>query len=258
MMLTISVQNFAAWRKQARYLLQEEIAPDQVNWCDTTDKQMNLLSEINALTTTNTQKQHVPKEFITLAKKVACHSDFTKWDQLYQALWRLTHGEKHLLQLTIDPLMRALALKNKAVSRDMHKMKAFVRFRRYTHPEHTYYLAWHHPDHNILHLVANFFVKRFSDMHWIIMTPEQTAEWTKEKLIFRPGVPHDQFLSDTELEDLWRTYYRAIFNPARIKLQAMKREMPVRHWKTLPEAKIIADMLQEAPARVAKMLEEQK
>ena len=56
------------------------------------------------------------------------------------------------------------------------------------------------------------------------------------------------------MENLWLTYYRSIFNPARIKIKAMKREMPVRHWATLPETKMIPAMLQEAPQRVTKML----
>lgn len=34
----------------------------------------------------------------------------------------------------------------------------------------------------------------------------------------------------------------------------MRSEMPVRHWATLPETEIIADMLKEAPDRVAEML----
>jgi DNA polymerase len=57
------------------------------------------------------------------------------------------------------------------------------------------------------------------------------------------------------MEDLWKIYYRSIFNPARIKLKAMRREMPVRFWRHLPETKIMQDILDEAPLRVAKMLE---
>ncbi len=35
----------------------------------------------------------------------------------------------------------------------------------------------------------------------------------------------------------------------------MKREMPVRHWPTLPETALINDLLEQAPARVAAMIE---
>jgi hypothetical protein len=43
-------------------------------------------------------------------------------------------------------------------------------------------------------------------------------------------MPESEAPKEDHLEDLWRDYYRATFNPAGIKLKAMKREMPVRHW----------------------------
>lgn len=57
---------------------------------------------------------------------------------------------------------------------------------------------------------------------------------------------------------LWKTYYGSIFNPARIKLNAMRNEMPVRHWPTLPETEIIPQLLADAPRRVAEMLKFQE
>ena len=35
----------------------------------------------------------------------------------------------------------------------------------------------------------------------------------------------------------------------------MKREMPVRHWPTLPEAELIEELLQQAPQRATEMIE---
>ncbi len=54
----------------------------------------------------------------------------------------------------------------------------------------------------------------------------------------RVGIPRDD-----ELEEVWRTYYGAVFNPARIKLKAMRKEMPVRHWATMPETQMIDELL---------------
>src|SRR6187402_3215029 len=59
---------------------------------------------------------------------------------------------------------------------------------------------------------------------------------------------------EDQLEDLWRTYYAAMFNPARINPKAMTRELPVRHWATLPEAQLIKPLLFEAPSRVERMI----
>jgi DNA polymerase len=47
-------------------------------------------------------------------------------------------------------------------------------------------------------------------------------------------------------EDLWLVYYQSIFNPFRLKIKAMKKELPVRHWRTLPEAALIPELVRKA------------
>ncbi|PZU43168.1 MAG: uracil-DNA glycosylase, partial [Sphingomonas sp.] len=96
--------------------------------------------------------------------------------------------------------------------------------------------------------------RRFAAMRWTILTPDQSVAWDGEALTYGPGVGAEHAPAEDALEDLWRDYYRATFNPARIKLKMMRREMPVRYWKTMPETEIITDMLREAPQRVANML----
>lgn len=142
----------------------------------------------------------------------------------------------------------------KQLSRDCHKMKAFVRFKLVAdQPEETY-IAWHQPDHNIVRLVAPFFSRRFKGMHWTILTPGGSATWDGQHLTYGPGVPLSAVPGDDELVSLWRDYYRATFNPARIKVKAMKKEMPVRYWKNLPETSEIESLLAEAPSRVEEMV----
>ena len=48
---------------------------------------------------------------------------------------------------------------------------------------------------------------------------------------------------------MWRAYYANIFNPARLKLAAMTREMPKRYWKNLPEAELIGPLTRQAAER---------
>ena len=55
-------------------------------------------------------------------------------------------------------------------------------------------------------------------------------------------------------EALWLAYYRATFNPARLKLAMMCREMPVRYWKNLPEAALITELADGAVERQGRML----
>jgi len=201
----------------------------------------------------------VPSAFVELAKVVACHRDPDRWNLLYRSLWRLTHGTPELLErLTDDDVYRLHAME-KDVRRDRHKMTAFVRFRRLLAGDDVeQYVAWHRPDHYIVRLTAPFFRGRFAAMHWTILTPDDSVTWDTEALHFGPGVPESQAPRGDELESLWRTYYANIFNPARIKIGAMKKELPVRHWPTLPETQLIPDLLAEAPRRVQEMMRKAK
>ena len=56
-------------------------------------------------------------------------------------------------------------------------------------------------------------------------------------------------------EELWRTYFSNIFNPARLKVKAMQSEMPKKYWKNLPEASLIPDLIAGAEKRVQTMRE---
>jgi DNA polymerase len=142
----------------------------------------------------------------------------------------------------------------KALGRDIHKMHAFVRFRKAgENPER--FIAWYRPDHHILEHVAPWFARRFGAMHWAILTPDRRAWWDTCSLKFGPGVPQSEAPPDDALEDLWRGYYASIFNPARVDVAAMKKELPVRHWATLPEADLIPGLLKNAAAREEKMLD---
>ena len=61
--------------------------------------------------------------------------------------------------------------------------------------------------------------------------------------------------SEDVFETYWRTYFANIFNPARLKVQAMKSEMPMKYWKNLPEAELIPQLIQSARPRMAAMIE---
>jgi DNA polymerase len=101
---------------------------------------------------------------------------------------------------------------------------------------------------------APWFAKRFANMHWTILTPDASATWDTQNLTFGPGAARSP-VSEDDLEDLWRTYYASIFNPARVKVKAMKKEMAVRHWPTLPETELIPRLLRSARTRVHSMVE---
>lgn len=89
-------------------------------------------------------------------------------------------------------------------------------------------------------------------MDWIIVTPEITTRFEAGTLIHEAIESARLDLSD-ETEELWRTYYANIFNPARLKIKAMQSEMPKKYWKNLPEADLIPGLIAQAETRVRQM-----
>ena len=258
----VVAKTFDQWRTVSRELISDGVPPSEVAW-NTLDDQPSLFGDVDHSkpSSKNPIAFSVPKNFIELAKTVACHRDCQRWELLYQTLWRIKHGEPHLTEVETDDDIHRLGQMRKAVSRDVHKMKAFVRFRKVNtegteNSEGTEtYAAWHRPDHRIVRLAAPFFARRFKAMNWTIFTPDESATWNQDSLSYGDGVPISQAPDADDLEDLWKAYYASIFNPARVKVRAMKREMPVRHWPTLPEAELIPKLLREAPSRVESMIE---
>lgn len=249
MTLGTTQRAFLDWRDQARDYLARNIPPQDAYW---DSAQPNLFNQ-----TRNRPEKAitVPRRFLPFAERIACHAEDEKWSLLYQALWRLTHGEPHLFDLSTDPLVHKLNHMAKAIGRDAHKAKAFVRFRLLKMDDDDYYIAWHKPDHLILPIVAPFFARRFSVMKWCVATPQESAIWNGAALTFASGMPAEAIDHDDDFERVWLAYYKATFNPARVKIKMMKSEMPVRYWHTMPETKLIPGMLADASNRVDKMIE---
>ena len=250
------------WRETARGALQSGIAPASAAFRSSADTQQSLLDALPdaapALTTTPTAST-VPKSFLALGADIACHREPTRWDTLYRVLWRITHGERNLLDVIVDDDVYRLTMMAKAVRREGHKMRAFVRFRLVGDDaggEH--YVAWFEPEQDVVRREAPFFARRFPSMHWSILTPDLCVNWREGALAFTPGVPRSAAPQGDDLESLWRTYYAHAFNPARASPKTMRAEMPRRYWKHLPEASLIAPLLRDAPARVREMVAQQR
>jgi probable DNA metabolism protein len=246
---------FAGWQKAARAALLAETPPDSILWQEIGEKQplLDLADETEpAQPARSTVK--VPKKFVEIAGRVACHADPERWALLYRVLWRITHGEHSLMEIAVDADVHALAQMDKAIRHDVHKMRAFVRFRAVEHGGETWYVAWFEPAHHIVELNAPFFADRFAQMNWSILTPDRCVHWDGRNLTFTEGVPKSEAPRDDAVEPLWQKYYAHIFNPARVKVHAMTKEMPKRYWKNLPEAQLIPELLRKAPTRVNSMM----
>jgi len=251
--------NFSAWQKVARRVLADGIPPDKIAWEELGDAQPSLgmfAEEENGGGEDEKEvvRLRVPRDFVERAQRVSCHRDPRRWTLLYRVLWRLTHGEPHLLEVTVDGDVHELTRLDQAVRRDVHKMRAFVRFRAAEHQGATWYVAWFEPEHHIVERNAPFFRDRFAGLRWSILTPDRCVHWDGANLSFTVGVAKSEAPTEDAVERLWVNYYSSIFNPARVKTHAMQAEMPKRYWKNLPEASVIPSLLEEAPHRVREMI----
>jgi DNA polymerase len=197
----------------------------------------------------------VPAAYVRLAEAVVCHRDRERFALLYELLWRITHGERELLSVASDPLVHRLQRMEKSVRRDMHKMTAFLRFRQIAEDGGERYVAWFEPEHHILRAISDFFVSRFAAMRWSILTPQGAMHWDGAELTFSAGVSKSDAPAGDALDDWWRAYYRATFNPARANLAAMQAEMPKKYWRNMPETALIPGLLAEAEGRTRRMVE---
>jgi uracil-DNA glycosylase len=252
-------RNFAAWQKAARIVLRRELRPEHIAWEEMTSTEpgLNLFEESNGAELPLHNRQFlVPKSYIDLARLVALHRDPRRWPLLYRLLWRLTHAESKLLEILVDPDVSRAFEMEKSVRYDIHKMRAFVRFREIEMFGNKWFVAWFEPEHHIVEHNAKFFLDRFTSMRWSILTPDRCVHWDGAKLCFTEGLDRSQAPSNDNVEKLWLTYYKNIFDRARIKVHATEAEMPKKYWKNLPKTAVIPAPLREAPQEVDCMMKQ--
>ncbi len=242
----------AAWRAAARRLASHGIAADQVSWAR--DGAGASLFDDDPLPDRDGPRPVIAsKPLIALLETVICHDDPQAPSLAYQALLR-HQRDRRAIANPADALTVRLQALAKSVRRDIHKMHAFLRFRELpgAGPRRRF-AAWFEPSHLIVERATPFFARRFGDMDWIILTPQATARFEQGELTFSPPPETRPDLPEDASEALWGTYFQNTFNPARVKIAAMKSEMPVKYWKNLPETRLIPQMLADAGARVAAM-----
>jgi DNA polymerase len=243
-----SETDFDGWRKAARALVLHEVKPADVTWTVQGHAPELFVPEAETALPEPTQATpsfNVPSKFVELTQSAILHRDPERFAILYRLLWGL-RAHHDLLAVATDPDVAQVTAMAKAVRRDEHKMHAFVRFREVGREQNAHYVAWFEPEHHIVELAAPFFARRFADMPWSILTPDTCAHWDGRAVSIAPGVAKSEAPTEDRLEETWRRYYASIFNPARLKVQAMRNEMPKKYWRNLPEASLIKPLISGA------------
>ncbi len=239
------------FRAALRRLIADDVPPQDVLW----QTQAGLFAD-GAMK--GAPPVSLPRPVANTLRLVVCHSDPERYALLYELVWRIHHGEAHLPVIASDPLVYRLHRMEKSIRRDLHKMHAFVRFRKMDSPDGEHFVAWFEPEHFILEATAQFFIDRFTAMRWSILTPKGSLHWDRENLMVGPAATRADAPDSDAFEAGWRTYYESIFNPARLNPTVMRSHMAKKYWKNMPEAAAIPDLVRSAASRVTQMLEQEQ
>ena len=251
------VRSFDEWRDAARELIARRAPPEYIEWA-TSETDGDLFSsaapapsaaEANAaegLAGRDAAVLRLPRELMEMLASAACFSAADHWAFLYKVIWRWQQGERDVMSAADADGARLYAMV-KAVRREEHDMHAYVRFRERKEEDGApRFVAWFEPTHEVLPQVARHFARRMGNATWMIATPSATVLWDGEHLHDAPA----RMRSAADIEDageaLWLTYYRSIFNPARLNADLLRGHIPSRFWKNLPEGAIVPAMISSA------------
>ncbi|MFD2529203.1 TIGR03915 family putative DNA repair protein [Polaribacter marinaquae] len=133
----------------------------------------------------------------------------------------------------------------KNVSREKHRMEAFVRFKL---TKDAIYFANIAPDFNVLPLISKHFKSRYADQKWVIYDIKRNyglyydlevvtimqMEFPKD---FNFSKTDKNFFSEEELEfqTLWQNYFKSTNITERKNMKLHIQHVPKRYWKYLSE-----------------------
>lgn len=164
---------------------------------------------------------------------------------------RLLHYIRHVMKFGSEaatdfshPAVLYVSDVAKRVSREKHRMEAFVRFKC---GADGLFAATIEPDYNVLPLIVPHFRKRYADQPWLIYdvkrkfgmhydlhTVEQVGiELTRHNAASLPGV--GLHADEADFQQLWKDYFHHASIEARRNTKLHLRHVPRRYWKYLIE-----------------------
>ncbi|MBN9580276.1 MAG: UdgX family uracil-DNA binding protein [Afipia sp.] len=194
-----SETDWDGWRRATRALVLGGAPPEAILWSVGADD-----SEGDPMPVPSEGSFGVSRALVALAETAILARDPERFALLYGLVWRAHRGERHVFQQATDPELRRAQGLARSVRRDMHRMRALLRFRVVERADGTWHVGWFEPDHHILEANAGFLARRFPTLRWSILTPGASAHWDGKRLRLGPGVDPDDVPDDDTLEACWR------------------------------------------------------
>lgn len=168
------------------------------------------------------------------------------WRVGYKLMQGIFTGDSLILKNFGDSDVLYFANTLKKISRERHRMKAFVRFSKCANG---LFFATVEPDVNVLPLIATFFRSRYADQPWLIydikrsygILYDQTAVREVHLITTVAGTPLTGTLSlsldelDERFKRLWKLYFKSTNIAARRNMKLHLQHVPRRYWKFLVE-----------------------
>ena len=198
-------------------------------------------------------EKRLPKEFVRMLY-VSWLSELPELNNaLFQYIckvFRQTDDAPGIERNFADPDVLAVTNIARKVLHEQLRMKQFIRFQK---AKDGTYLAVISPDHNVLPLITDHFRDRFNDQPWLIYDakrhygyyydgtsiPSRITFADESSITFNlsNGCLNDDVINsdDRLIQELWRTYFKAICIKERMNPRKQLNDMPRRYWKYLTE-----------------------
>lgn len=198
---------------------------------------------------TGLEKQ-LPREALRIISTSQLSELQELWQPLFMLACKVFRQGKGVVSNFADPDVLTVTQIARRVAHEAHRMMQFVRFQK---AKDGTYLAVISPDHNVLPLIVDHFHDRFNDQPWLIYDARRHYGYhydgesppihitfeneTSVPFSLADGKLSDDILSSDDhlLQDLWRTYFKAICIRERLNPRKQLNDMPRRYWKYLTE-----------------------
>lgn len=137
---------------------------------------------------------------------------------------------------------------NKEISREVHRMHAFVRFQK---AQDKMWYAFIKPDFDVIPLIGKHFEKRYADQKWLIYDLKrqvglfydlQKVDYVKinfENKISEGRLPDEAIHSEERnYQNLWKRYFEHVDIKERKNMKLHIQHVPKRYWSLMTEKQL--------------------